>query len=70
MALVCRKCDRELKEAEMPDDPRVKLICPGCQSSVFIARPDAWNLSENDKRFLRSVRIAPADVLVIRIKKP
>lgn len=58
--LVCLKCGVRLSEDELPDDPTETVRCRGCHGSAFVACVDrAWTLSENDTRFLRSIRVGP-----------
>lgn len=58
MQLVCLKCERRLAvHVELPEDG-----CPHCGAKEW-AHVDvpakAYALSEHDRRFLRSLRIAP-----------
>lgn len=57
--LVCLDCGTPVPEDALPDDPTVTIRCQQCKGSHFVACVE-WKdrLSYEDKRLLRSLRIA------------
>lgn len=54
--LFCRKCGNWYAvQLKVPD------ICPNCEQSAewSTEEPKPYRLSENDRRFLKSIRVAP-----------
>lgn len=52
--LVCRLC----KEATVQTTPEVPNECPHCHGAAHWRVVEIWEVSEMDRRFLKSIRIA------------